>query len=127
MTYHLKEQQMLRLASRWIKGHRKEEGEEETPVNNESIAKSSTKQTLASKYGRRGHILGSGAFGIVRISHKISKSDRSEHLFAIKQFAQLPHESAKKYHKRITSEFRISTSLSQHPNIISTLDLLQDD
>lgn len=122
MTYHLKEQQMMHLASKWMKGFRKEE---ETPVNDERIT-DATSKTLAEKYGRCGHILGSGAFGIVRVAHKISKDDRSEQLFAVKQLAQRQNESSKKYHKRITAEFCISSAL-KHPNVVSTLDLLQDD
>lgn len=123
MTYHLTEQRMLHLASKVMKGFRKEE--EPMPTDNETIA-SATAQTFAEKYGRCGHVLGAGAFGIVRVAHKISKDDRSEHLFAVKQLAQRQNESPKKYHKRITAEFCISSAL-KHPNVVSTLDLLQDD
>lgn len=81
---------------------------------------------LVEKYGKCQEIVGRGAFGIVRISHKQDpeKPDR-ELLYAVKEFRQRPQETSKKYQKRLTSEFCISSSL-RHPNVIHTLDLLQD-
>lgn len=82
--------------------------------------------TLVDKYGKCQEIVGRGAFGIVRISHKIDPRDtRAEQLYAVKEFRRRPQETAKKYQKRLTSEFCISSSL-RHPNIIHTLDLMQD-
>ena len=81
--------------------------------------------TLVQKYGKCHEIVGRGAFGIVRISHKTDPKDNKEQLFAVKEFRRRPQESPKKYQKRLTSEFCISSSL-RHPNIIHTLDLLQD-
>ena len=82
--------------------------------------------TLVEKYGKCQEIVGRGAFGIVRISHKIdSKDPKVEQLYAVKEFRKRPQESPKKYQKRLTSEFCISSSL-RHPNVIHTLDLLQD-
>jgi protein-serine/threonine kinase len=70
--------------------------------------------------------VGRGAFGIVRISHKQDPADaKNELLYAVKEFRRRPQETTKKYQKRLTSEFCISSSL-RHPNIIHTLDLLQD-
>jgi protein-serine/threonine kinase len=67
-----------------------------------------------------------GAFGVVRISHKPDPVDASvEQLYAVKEFRRRPQETVKKYTKRLTSEFCISSSL-RHPNVIHTLDLLQD-
>ncbi len=81
---------------------------------------------LVEKYGKCQEIVGRGAFGIVRISHKPDPKDaRSELLYAVKEFRKRPQETPKKYQKRLTSEFCISSSL-RHPNIIHTLDLLQD-
>ena len=83
-------------------------------------------QTLVEKYGRCHEIVGRGAFGIVRISHKADPTDaKGEQLFAVKEFRKKPSESPKKYQKRLTSEFCISSAL-RHPNVIHTLDLLQD-
>lgn len=81
---------------------------------------------LVEKYGKCQEIVGRGAFGIVRISHKQDpeKPDR-ELLYAVKEFRKRPQETSKKYQKRLTSEFCISSSL-RHPNVIHTLDLLQD-
>ena len=82
--------------------------------------------TLVQKYGKCQEIVGRGAFGIVRISHKLDpKDNKNEQLFAVKEFRRRPQESPKKYQKRLTSEFCISSSL-RHPNVIHTLDLLQD-
>ncbi|KAH1288023.1 Pkinase-domain-containing protein [Aspergillus fumigatus] len=82
--------------------------------------------SLVDKYGKCQEIVGRGAFGIVRISHKVDPKDsRVEQLYAVKEFRRRPQETAKKYQKRLTSEFCISSSL-RHPNVIHTLDLLQD-
>jgi protein-serine/threonine kinase len=84
-------------------------------------------QSLVEKYGKCQEIVGHGAFGIVRVAHKVdSKDPKKERLYAVKEFHKRPAESPKKYHKRLTSEFCISSSM-QHPNVIQTLDLLQDD
>lgn len=82
--------------------------------------------SLVEKYGKCQEVIGRGAFGIVRISHKIDpKNGHAEQLYAVKEFRRRPQESDKKYQKRLTSEFCISSSL-RHPNVIHTLDLLQD-
>ncbi|EPS37666.1 hypothetical protein H072_8659 [Dactylellina haptotyla CBS 200.50] len=80
--------------------------------------------TLVEKYGKCHEVVGRGAFGIVRISHK-ADIEGKEQLYAVKEFRRRPQESAKRYNKRLTSEFCISSSL-RHPNVIHTLDLLQD-
>ncbi|RMD41385.1 hypothetical protein DV735_g3738, partial [Chaetothyriales sp. CBS 134920] len=80
-------------------------------------------ENLVQKYGKCQEIVGRGAFGIVRISHK--QEGNHELLYAVKEFRRRPQETAKKYQKRLTSEFCISSSL-RHPNVIHTLDLLQD-
>jgi protein-serine/threonine kinase len=81
--------------------------------------------TLVEKYGKCQEIVGRGAFGIVRISHKKMDNGIGEKLFAVKEFRRRPEESEKKYSKRLTAEFCISSSL-RHPNVIHTLDLLKD-
>ena len=80
-------------------------------------------ENLVQKYGKCQEIVGRGAFGIVRISHK--QEGNHELLYAVKEFRRRPQETTKKYQKRLTSEFCISSSL-RHPNVIHTLDLLQD-
>jgi len=83
---------------------------------------------LVQKYGKCQEIVGRGAFGIVRIAHKnkdAKDASKGELLYAVKEFRRRPQESPKKYQKRLTSEFCISSSL-RHPNVIHTLDLLQD-
>ncbi|KAI9887675.1 MAG: Pkinase-domain-containing protein [Watsoniomyces obsoletus] len=82
--------------------------------------------SLVQKYGRCQEVVGRGAFGVVRVAHKADPHDaRSEQLYAVKEFRRRPGESPKRYQKRLTSEFCISASL-RHPNVIHTLDLLQD-
>lgn len=80
--------------------------------------------TLVEKYGKCQEVVGRGAFGIVRISHKPDVKGK-EQLYAVKEFRRRPQESPKKYNKRLTSEFCISSAL-RHPNVIHTLDLMKD-
>ncbi|CAI4037590.1 hypothetical protein SMKI_03G0640 [Saccharomyces mikatae IFO 1815] len=86
-------------------------------------------QCFAEKYGRCQEVLGKGAFGVVRICQKknVSSQDgnKSEKLYAVKEFKRRASESVEKYSKRLTSEFCISSSL-HHTNIVNTLDLFQD-
>lgn len=81
--------------------------------------------TLVEKYGKCHEVIGRGAFGVVRISHKKLENGGGEKLFAVKEFRRRPGESERRYNKRLTSEFCISSSL-RHPNVIHTLDLLKD-
>lgn len=113
---YLKEQQMLHHSSTWVQKF--------LPSKPTSTT---TSPTMLSKYGKPGHILGWGAFGTVRISHKLSTttSPPTEQLFAIKQLPRRHDEPSKKHLKRITAEFCIAHAL-HHPNLIATLDLLQD-
>ncbi|CAG8721101.1 7293_t:CDS:2, partial [Dentiscutata heterogama] len=68
-------------------------------------------------------VVGKGAFGIVRVAHKTEPKVPGEKLFA--EFKKRHNEPSKKYMKRLTSEFCISSSL-HHINVIDTIDLLQD-
>lgn len=115
--------QPLSLMSNWVDVMRNEKeklAEQKNAVN-------SLPQTLVQKYGKCQEVVGRGAFGIVRVAHKQDPKDsKREQLYAVKEFKQRPGESAKRYQKRLTSEFCISSSM-QHPNVITTLDLLQDE
>lgn len=110
----------LSLVSNWVDSLRQEK---EAAANGTKLGLHSTSTTLVEKYGKCQEIVGRGAFGIVRISHK--KLGASEKLFAVKEFRRRPEETEKKYSKRLTAEFCISSSL-RHPNVIHTLDLLKD-
>ena len=114
--------QQLSLMSSWVdqlKSERESMASEKKGGPNASTG-------LVEKYGKCQEIVGRGAFGIVRISHKPDPADaRNELLYAVKEFRRRPQETSKKYQKRLTSEFCISSSL-RHPNVIHTLDLLQD-
>jgi protein-serine/threonine kinase len=84
------------------------------------------KKSLGEVYSFTKHRLIEGAFGVVRISHKADPTNASlEHLYAVKEFRRRPQETVKKFTKRLTSEFCISSTL-HHPNVIHTLDLLKD-
>ncbi|MBE7181692.1 MAG: protein kinase [Terriglobus roseus] len=116
------EDQPLTLMADWIAQKRTEE-----KAPSDLKGGPSQSNSLVEKYGKCQEIVGHGAFGIVRVSHKVDAKDpKRELLFAVKEFRQRPGESAKKYQKRLTSEFCLSSSM-EHPNVIHTLDLLQDD
>lgn len=116
------EDQQLSLMSTWVDQLKSERDK----LASDKKGGPNATATLVQKYGKCQEIVGRGAFGIVRISHKPDPKDsRIEHLFAVKEFRRRPQESPKKYQKRLTSEFCISSSL-RHPNVIHTLDLLQD-
>lgn len=85
-------------------------------------------RSFVQKYGQCQEVIGRGSFGVVRISHKKADAKAGCHddaLYAVKEFKRKPNESEKKYSRRLTSEFCISSSL-KHINIIDTLDLLKD-
>ncbi|KAK4239973.1 kinase domain-containing protein [Achaetomium macrosporum] len=111
----------LSLVSNWVDNLRKEKDHlaSDKKINPNQSA------TLVEKYGKCQEIVGRGAFGIVRISHKKLDNGLGEKLFAVKEFRRRPEETEKKYSKRLTAEFCISSSL-RHPNVIHTLDLLKD-
>lgn len=114
--------QQLSLMSSWVDQLR---SEKDSLAGDKKGGPNAT-ANLVEKYGKCHEIVGRGAFGIVRISHKPDPTSAGgELLYAVKEFRRRPQETSKKYQKRLTSEFCISSSL-RHPNIIHTLDLLQD-
>ncbi|KAL8696370.1 MAG: hypothetical protein Q9224_002829 [Gallowayella concinna] len=116
------EEQQLSLMSTWVDQLK---NEREKLASDKKGGPNAT-ATLVQKYGKCQEIVGRGAFGIVRISHKPDPKDsKVEQLYAVKEFRRRPQESPRKYQKRLTSEFCISSSL-RHPNVIHTLDLLPD-
>ncbi|KAF2265859.1 Pkinase-domain-containing protein [Lojkania enalia] len=77
---------------------------------------------LQSKYGKFGKVLGSGAGGSVRLMKRSSDGVT----FAVKQFrARHSYESEREYHKKVTAEFCIGSTL-HHGNIIETMDLVNE-
>lgn len=70
-----------------------------------------------------GRYIGKGAGGSVRLIRRT----KDQSILAVKQFRkQLQHESEKDYIKKVTAEFCIGSTL-HHPNIIATLDMVQED
>lgn len=113
-------EQQLSLMSNWVDQLKSER----ESLGSDKKCGANSAATLVQKYGKCQEIVGQGAFGIVRISHKRTEG-MGEQLYAVKEFRRRPDETEKKYSKRLTSEFCISSSL-RHPNVIHTLDLLQD-
>ncbi|KAL2128057.1 hypothetical protein VTI74DRAFT_9773 [Chaetomium olivicolor] len=111
----------LSLVSNWVDSLR----QEKDTIASDKTSSSKHSATLVEKYGKCQEVVGRGAFGIVRISHKKLENGLGEKLFAVKEFRRRPEETEKKYSKRLTAEFCISSSL-RHPNVIHTLDLLKD-
>ncbi|EMF11866.1 Pkinase-domain-containing protein [Sphaerulina musiva SO2202] len=116
------EEQPLSLMSDWadqIKNEKDKMAKEKDKGPNATAS-------LVQKYGKCHEVVGRGAFGIVRIAHKTDPNNsKQEQLYAVKEFRRRPQEDPKKYSKRLNSEFCISSSL-RHPNVIHTLDLLED-
>lgn len=102
-------------------------------ISSMSLSPLQDSRSFVEKYGRCNEIIGRGSFGVVRISHKkIAGAGASspaaaidEVLYAVKEFKRKTQEPEKKYNRRLTLEFCISSSLKHH-NIIETLDLLKD-
>ncbi|KAG9547443.1 Pkinase-domain-containing protein, partial [Aureobasidium melanogenum] len=116
------EEQPLSLMASWVDQLKNEKNRVASDQKNGPAGTA----TLVQKYGKCQEIVGRGAFGIVRIAHKVDPNDsKHEQLYAVKEFRRRPQEDAKKYSKRLNSEFCISSSL-RHPNVIHTLDLLTD-
>lgn len=77
---------------------------------------------LASKYGKFGRVLGSGAGGSVRLMKRTADGKT----FAVKQFrARHAYESEREYNKKVTAEFCIGSTL-HHGNIIETIDIIHE-
>ena len=112
----------LSLVSNWVDNLRQEK--DGAAPSDKKVA-TNPSATLVEKYGKCQEVVGRGAFGIVRISHKKLDNGLGEKLFAVKEFRRRPEETEKKYSKRLTAEFCISSSL-RHPNVIHTLDLVKD-
>ena len=116
------EEPNLSLMSSWVDQIK---SEKDKTANDKKGGPNAT-VTLVEKYGKCQEVVGRGAFGIVRIAHKSDPKDsRHELLYAVKEFRRRPQEDVKKYSKRLNAEFCISSSL-RHPNVIHTLDLLED-
>ncbi|KAI8877658.1 kinase-like protein [Backusella circina FSU 941] len=76
---------------------------------------------LEGKYGKQGRFVGKGAGGSVRLIRNTGGKT-----FAVKQFRKRHvDEQLKEYVKKVTAEFCIGSTL-HHPNIIETLDLIQE-
>lgn len=115
------DEQELSLRSNWVDQVKNEKNKLASPEKNGPNSTAS----LVEKYGKCQEVVGRGAFGIVRIAHKPDPDSRHEQLYAVKEFRRRPQEDPRKYGKRLNAEFCISSSL-RHPNVIHTLDLLED-
>ncbi|PFH48220.1 hypothetical protein AMATHDRAFT_150412 [Amanita thiersii Skay4041] len=91
-----------------------------------SKGRSESVASLSKKYGVCQKVaIGKGATSVVRLAHKWDRSE--EKLYAIKEFRKRrKNETEKEYVKKLTAEFCISSAL-HHPNIVETVDLVQDE
>lgn len=82
--------------------------------------------SLTQKYGVCQKVaIGKGATSVVRLAHKWDRSE--EKMYAVKEFRKRrKNESEKEYVKKLTAEFCISSTL-HHPNVVETVDLVQDE
>ncbi|KAF8631357.1 hypothetical protein AX15_002442 [Amanita polypyramis BW_CC] len=82
--------------------------------------------SLSKKYGVCQKVaIGKGATSVVRLAHKWDRTE--EKLYAIKEFRKRrKNETEKEYVKKLTAEFCISSAL-HHPNVVETVDLVQDE
>ncbi|GJJ68034.1 hypothetical protein EMPS_00380 [Entomortierella parvispora] len=77
---------------------------------------------LRKKYGKLGKVLGKGTGGTVRLIRRAS----DQRMFAIKQFRKRKaDEDERAYLKKVLSEYCLGSTL-HHPNIIETLDIVQE-
>jgi hypothetical protein len=77
---------------------------------------------LATKYGKFGKMLGSGAGGSVRLMKRTGDGTT----FAVKQFRDRhAYESEREYNKKVTAEFCIGSTL-HHGNVIETIDIVHE-
>ncbi|THV75805.1 Pkinase-domain-containing protein [Aureobasidium pullulans] len=111
-------------------GDKKDKSRANSPVRTGSSTPSSQSQSLpfaddhglASKYGKFGRVLGSGAGGSVRLMKRTADGKT----FAVKQFrARHTYESEREYNKKVTAEFCIGSTL-HHGNIIETIDIIHE-
>ncbi|TGO91396.1 hypothetical protein BPOR_0029g00190 [Botrytis porri] len=93
-------EQQLSLMSNWVDQLKREK----ESLATEKKGGPNATATLVDKYGKCNEVIGRGAFGIVRISHKRSEQG-TEQLYAVKEFRRRPEENERKYSKRLTSEF----------------------
>ncbi|KAI8621025.1 kinase-like domain-containing protein [Chytriomyces sp. MP71] len=89
--------------------------------------RTASEHSLFEKYGKIDEFLGKGANATVRLAHKLEGEDHHEVYYAIKKFRKRRRkETEKEYIKKVIGEFCISSSL-HHPNVIETVDLIQDN
>ncbi|KAI8991401.1 kinase-like domain-containing protein [Mycotypha africana] len=94
-----------------------------TEIVDEQLFANQFRQNISSRYGQWGRYIGKGAGGSVRLIEQ----QRNKKIYAVKQFRKrFAHESEKDYIKKVTAEFCIGSTL-HHPNIIETLDLIQEN
>ncbi|KAF8627281.1 hypothetical protein AX17_006326 [Amanita inopinata Kibby_2008] len=132
--FHLKDllsgtPKLARKISHRSTSSRKSDSEAEGGASVSGKARSTNGESttsLSKKYGVCQKLaIGKGATSVVRLAHKWDRSE--EKLYAIKEFRKRrKNETEKEYVKKLTAEFCISSAL-HHPNIVETVDLVQDE
>lgn len=91
-----------------------------------SQSKQLPQSQLSERYGTLSSTLGKGSFGVVKMAQKMDPTNKAKKLvYAVKEYHPPAGEPAAKFVKRLAAEFCLASSLN-HPNIIKTLDLLQE-
>ncbi|KAK8872397.1 Serine/threonine-protein kinase hal4 [Apiospora arundinis] len=106
------------------KTNRKKESKEEKAIADDGKTASSSE--LYKKYGRRWKVVGSGAYGTVRVYRKPASDGQDEVLFAIKEFHRRAGQTYLSHSNRVLAEFKIARNL-RHANVVRTLDLLHEE
>ncbi|KAJ5408679.1 serine/threonine protein kinase [Penicillium cosmopolitanum] len=92
----------------------------------DSLDRTAPKWPLFERYGELRESIGHGKSSSIRIAYKNDLSESgNEKIYAVKKYRELPQETRKGYEKRLNSKFSIYSAL-RHPNIVHSLDLLQD-
>jgi protein-serine/threonine kinase len=86
------EKQQLSIVVSWEDQRKRESG----GLVSGKVAGPTSTATLEEKYGECKDIVGRGAFGIVRVSHKRVGNGAREQVYAVKEFRRRPEENEKK-------------------------------
>ncbi|TFK71712.1 Pkinase-domain-containing protein [Pluteus cervinus] len=117
---------LARRSSQKSASSRKSDSDFEGPAGVAKSTAGDSATSLSKKYGVCQKVaIGKGATSVVRLAHKWDRTE--EKLYAVKEFRKRrKNETEKQYIKKLTAEFCISSTL-HHPNIVETVDLVQDE
>ncbi|KAI9499378.1 kinase-like domain-containing protein [Zychaea mexicana] len=91
--------------------------QEERDAVDTTLKRAPSKIYLTQKWGNCQEIIGRGAYGKIRVIH------RDATFYAVKEFRKKSGEQTRRFVQRLTSEYKIASSLD-HKHVIQTFDLL---